>query len=108
MERHVLPDDRCASCDIQGSDKKNSLGEIRARPRSAVPGLHGACRLRAIRRSGSRSKIRRYLEAAEMAALEFMTTLVTGASGFIGGHLARLLTRRVQRVRVLVRPQSQL
>ena len=43
-----------------------------------------------------------------MAALEFMTTLVTGATGFIGWHVARLLTRRVNRVRVLVRPQSQL
>jgi len=37
-----------------------------------------------------------------------MTTLVTGASGFIGWHVARLLTKRVGRVRVLVRPQSQL
>src|SRR5437762_9080562 len=43
-----------------------------------------------------------------MAALEFMTTLVTGASGFIGWHLARLLAARVRGVRVLVRPQSQL
>src|SRR5438128_790169 len=43
-----------------------------------------------------------------MAALEFMTTLVTGATGFVGWHIARLLTTRVNRVRVLVRPGSQL
>ncbi|HYR41725.1 MAG TPA: hopanoid-associated sugar epimerase, partial [Terriglobia bacterium] len=43
-----------------------------------------------------------------MADLESMTTLVTGATGFVGWHVARLLTRRVNRVRVLVRPQSQL
>jgi dihydroflavonol-4-reductase len=37
-----------------------------------------------------------------------MTTLVTGATGFIGWHVARLLTTRVSQVRVLVRPTSQL
>jgi dihydroflavonol-4-reductase len=37
-----------------------------------------------------------------------MTTLVTGATGFVGWHVARLLTERVGRVRVLVRPNSQL
>jgi dihydroflavonol-4-reductase len=36
-----------------------------------------------------------------------MTTLVTGATGFVGWHVARLLTGRVGRVRVLVRPESQ-
>jgi len=36
-----------------------------------------------------------------------MTTLVTGATGFVGQHLARLLVGRGQRVRVLVRPASQ-
>jgi len=35
-------------------------------------------------------------------------TLVTGASGFIGWHVARLLTERGQRVRALVRPASAL
>src|SRR5262249_2411511 len=35
-------------------------------------------------------------------------TLVTGASGFIGWHVARLLTERGQRVRALVRPASRL
>jgi dihydroflavonol-4-reductase len=35
-------------------------------------------------------------------------TLVTGASGFIGWHVARLLTERGYRVRALVRPSSQL
>ncbi|MEX2300618.1 MAG: hopanoid-associated sugar epimerase [Bryobacterales bacterium] len=34
--------------------------------------------------------------------------LVTGASGFIGGHVARLLVARGQAVRVLVRPTSDL
>jgi len=34
-------------------------------------------------------------------------TLVTGASGFIGWHIARLLVERGHRVRVLVRPSSQ-
>jgi dihydroflavonol-4-reductase len=36
-----------------------------------------------------------------------MTTLVTGATGFLGSHVARLLAARGQRVRVLVRPVSQ-
>jgi dihydroflavonol-4-reductase len=33
-----------------------------------------------------------------------MTVLVTGASGFLGSHVARLLAERGERVRVLVRP----
>jgi dihydroflavonol-4-reductase len=36
-----------------------------------------------------------------------MTTLVTGASGFLGSHVARLLTARGEQVRVLLRPTSQ-
>jgi dihydroflavonol-4-reductase len=36
------------------------------------------------------------------------TTLVTGASGFIGWHVARLLTERGHRVRALCRPTSRL
>jgi dihydroflavonol-4-reductase len=35
-----------------------------------------------------------------------LTTLVTGASGFIGWHVARLLTERGYRVRALCRPNS--
>jgi dihydroflavonol-4-reductase len=35
-----------------------------------------------------------------------MTVLVTGASGFLGGHVARLLADRGDRVRVLLRPAS--
>jgi dihydroflavonol-4-reductase len=35
-----------------------------------------------------------------------MTTLVTGASGFIGSHLTRLLVQHGHRVRALVRPTS--
>jgi dihydroflavonol-4-reductase len=35
-----------------------------------------------------------------------MTTLVTGASGFLGSHVARLLTERGDQVRVLLRPTS--
>jgi dihydroflavonol-4-reductase len=35
-------------------------------------------------------------------------TLVTGASGFIGWHIARLLTERGHKVRALVRPTSKL
>jgi dihydroflavonol-4-reductase len=35
-----------------------------------------------------------------------MTTLVTGASGFLGSHLARQLVARGQDVRVLLRPSS--
>ncbi len=37
-----------------------------------------------------------------------MTTLVTGATGFVGSHVARQLAARGERVRVLVRPSSQL
>jgi dihydroflavonol-4-reductase len=37
-----------------------------------------------------------------------LITLVTGATGFIGSHLTRLLVRRGCRVRVLVRPDSRL
>src|SRR5260370_34909453 len=36
-----------------------------------------------------------------------MTTLVTGASGFLGSHVARLLAERGEGVRVLLRPSSQ-
>jgi dihydroflavonol-4-reductase len=36
-----------------------------------------------------------------------MTTLVTGASGFLGSHVARLLADRGEQVRVLLRPSSQ-
>src|SRR5438132_1548023 len=43
-----------------------------------------------------------------MAALESITTLITGATGFVGRHVTRLLAERVDRVRVLVRPASQL
>lgn len=35
-------------------------------------------------------------------------TLVTGASGFLGWHVARVLTERGHRVRALCRPASQL
>src|ERR1700730_2769287 len=35
-------------------------------------------------------------------------TLVTGASGFIGWHVARLLSEQGQKVRALVRPSSNL
>ena len=35
-----------------------------------------------------------------------MTTLVTGATGFVGSHLVRFLAARGQRVRALVRPNS--
>jgi dihydroflavonol-4-reductase len=37
-----------------------------------------------------------------------MTTLVTGATGFLGSHLTRLLVERGHHVRVLVRPTSRL
>jgi dihydroflavonol-4-reductase len=37
-----------------------------------------------------------------------MTTLVTGASGFVGSHVARYLASRGEPVRVLVRPTSRL
>lgn len=37
-----------------------------------------------------------------------MNALVTGASGFLGSHVARLLAERGDRVRVLVRPSSDL
>ncbi|HEV2245740.1 MAG TPA: hopanoid-associated sugar epimerase [Terriglobia bacterium] len=37
-----------------------------------------------------------------------MISLVTGASGFVGSHVARTLAERGEKVRVLVRPQSSL
>ena len=37
-----------------------------------------------------------------------MTTLVTGATGFVGRHVTRLLAGRGNHVRVLLRPESQL
>jgi dihydroflavonol-4-reductase len=37
-----------------------------------------------------------------------MTTLVTGATGFLGSHVTRLLVEQGERVRVLVRPASRL
>ncbi|TAM82585.1 MAG: NAD-dependent epimerase/dehydratase family protein [Acidobacteria bacterium] len=37
-----------------------------------------------------------------------MTSLVTGASGFVGSHVARMLVDRGEKIRVLVRPQSNL
>lgn len=37
-----------------------------------------------------------------------MTTLVTGASGFIGGELTRMLIERGEQVRILARPTSNL
>jgi dihydroflavonol-4-reductase len=37
-----------------------------------------------------------------------MTSLVTGATGFVGSHVARMLIERGEQVRVLVRPQSSL
>jgi dihydroflavonol-4-reductase len=36
-----------------------------------------------------------------------MTTLVTGAAGFLGSHIARQLVARGESVRVLLRPSSQ-
>lgn len=38
--------------------------------------------------------------------VEAATTLVTGATGFVGSHVARLLITKGARVRVLVRPSS--
>ena len=37
-----------------------------------------------------------------------MTTLVTGATGFVGSHVARILVNAGETVRVLVRPNAQL
>src|SRR5580765_37259 len=36
-----------------------------------------------------------------------MATLVTGATGFVGLHVTRLLVERIKDVRVLVRPTSE-
>src|SRR5262245_56143556 len=91
------------------------MGEIRPWPRSPLPGLHGPRRVRAVGRTGRESQIRRQLEAAEMAivqpekSLEWerrlaMTTLVTGATGFVGRHVTRFLATRLNDIRTLVRP----
>ncbi len=37
-----------------------------------------------------------------------MTTLITGATGFVGSHLTRLLAARGEAVRILVRPSSRM
>jgi dihydroflavonol-4-reductase len=37
-----------------------------------------------------------------------MTSLVTGANGFVGSHVARMLLERGEQVKALVRPQSKL
>ncbi|MEJ2008043.1 MAG: NAD-dependent epimerase/dehydratase family protein [Acidobacteriota bacterium] len=37
-----------------------------------------------------------------------MTSLVTGANGFVGSHVARMLVERGEKVHVLLRPQSSL
>ncbi len=42
------------------------------------------------------------------SVLKSPLTLVTGASGFIGWHVARLLTERGHRVRALCRPASKI
>jgi dihydroflavonol-4-reductase len=47
------------------------------------------------------------LEIAQVATLESIKTLVTGATGFVGWHVTRLLTERAGHVRVLVRPTSE-
>ena len=36
-----------------------------------------------------------------------MATLITGATGFVGLHVTRLLVEKSQNIRVLVRPSSQ-
>src|ERR1700733_12439051 len=46
--------------------------------------------------------------AAPRLECRAMTTLVTGATGFVGSHLTRQLLDRGDHVRVLVRPASQL
>src|SRR5262249_3476634 len=48
LERPMLLDDGCAPRDIQRLDRKDAMGEVRTWPRSALPGLHGACRLRTV------------------------------------------------------------
>ena len=47
-------------------------------------------------------------ESADSERRITMTTLVTGASGFVGRHVTRLLAGRGNHVRVLLRPESQL
>ena len=49
---------------------------------------------------------RSYYLARAPVASDWMQTLVTGATGFIGGNLARELCRRDYQVRALVRPGS--
>src|SRR5262245_56192069 len=47
-------------------------------------------------------------KSADQERHRLMTTLITGAAGFVGSHVARLLARRTDHVRVLVRPTTQL
>src|SRR4029077_6006586 len=120
------------------------------RPRLALPGLHGAERLRAFGGARRQQKTGRNLENAELAALRplgrryraaperqkprfrqrpiewprggaadarptegarrgfphLMTTLVTGATGFVGTHVARRVVASGDSVRVVVRRTS--
>lgn len=54
-----------------------------------------------------KGNIRRFACQEQYALLEIVRALVTGATGFVGHHLAALLVARGYTVRVLLRPQSE-
>src|SRR5579863_10439225 len=103
--------------ELSGAGGKNSLGEFRARHPSAVRTVREPFRLRNRRVAGHESESRRFLENARLAVerragrkartgAQAMTTLVTGAAGFLGSHVTRQLVARGEEVRVLMRPAS--
>ena len=80
-------DDRCQNCAMHSGFEASVVREAGRNPRTWRAWSPGTC---SARRSPSSS----------------MKTFVTGATGFVGWHLARVLVERGDRVRCLVRPGS--
>src|SRR5262249_14814873 len=113
----VQPADVWLRAELRDVGGKNGVGKFRARDESA---------LRAVRQlfgvwhggdPGNESEGGRFVEGPFLAVARgagrkaragarAMTTLVTGAAGFLGSHVARQLVARGDEVRVLMRPSS--
>jgi dihydroflavonol-4-reductase len=80
----------------------NTVTQIRnprASPLCRIPDLPHRCRTGALRDAA-------WFDQANSCLLAPMQILITGATGFTGGHLARTLASRGHAVRALVRPGS--